>query len=88
MVGNVSEWTESSYYAEAYEFVSTMNPHVADKKNQRKVVRGGSWKDVAYFLQVSTRDYEYADSAKLYWDSELYKIIWVQQQQGLDQNSI
>ena len=43
MAGNVSEWTESSYYAEAYEFVSTMNPHVADKKNQRKVVRGGSW---------------------------------------------
>jgi gliding motility-associated lipoprotein GldK len=66
MAGNVSEWTESSYYAEAYEFVSTMNPHVADKKNQRKVVRGGSWKDVAYFLQVSTRDYEYADSARSY----------------------
>lgn len=66
MAGNVSEWTESSYYAEAYEFVSTMNPHVADKKNQRKVVRGGSWKDVAYFAQVSTRDYEYADSARSY----------------------
>jgi formylglycine-generating enzyme required for sulfatase activity len=32
----------------------------------RKVVRGGSWKDVAYFLQVSTRDYEYADSARSY----------------------
>jgi formylglycine-generating enzyme required for sulfatase activity len=43
-----------------------MNPHVADKKNQRKVVRGGSWKDVAYFMQVSTRDYEYADSARSY----------------------
>jgi formylglycine-generating enzyme required for sulfatase activity len=33
---------------------------------QRKVVRGGSWKDVAYFMQVSTRDYEYADSARSY----------------------
>jgi hypothetical protein len=29
-------------------------------------VRGGSWKDVAYMLQVSTRDYEYADSARSY----------------------
>ena len=35
-------------------------------ENQRKVVRGGSWKDVAYFLQVSSRDYEYADSARSY----------------------
>jgi hypothetical protein len=32
----------------------------------RKVVRGGSWKDVAYYLQVSTRDHEYADSARSY----------------------
>jgi formylglycine-generating enzyme required for sulfatase activity len=43
-----------------------MNPNVADPKNQRKVVRGGSWKDVAFFLQVSTRDFEYADSARSY----------------------
>jgi formylglycine-generating enzyme required for sulfatase activity len=43
-----------------------MNPNVADMKNQRKVVRGGSWKDVAFFLQVSTRDFEYADSARSY----------------------
>jgi gliding motility-associated lipoprotein GldK len=66
MSGNVSEWTATSYYAEAYEFVSTMNPNIADKKSQKKVVRGGSWKDVGYFLQVSTRDYEYADSARSY----------------------
>ena len=31
-----------------------------------KVVRGGSWKDIAYFLQVSTRDFEYVDSMKSY----------------------
>jgi gliding motility-associated lipoprotein GldK len=66
MAGNVSEWTESSYDASAYEFVSTMNPNVPDRKNQRKVVRGGSWKDVGYFLQVATRDFEYADSARSY----------------------
>lgn len=66
MAGNVAEWTMSSYDATAYEFVSTMNPNVSDKNNQRKVVRGGSWKDVGYSLQVSTRDYEYADSARSY----------------------
>ncbi|MFL9839043.1 gliding motility lipoprotein GldK [Flavobacterium sp. ST-75] len=64
MAGNVSEWTDSSYDASSYEYVSTMNPNVTDHQNQRKVIRGGSWKDVAYFLQVSTRDYEYADSAR------------------------
>jgi gliding motility-associated lipoprotein GldK len=66
MAGNVSEWTDSAYNPNAYEYVSTMNPNVIDGNNQRKVVRGGSWKDVAYFLQVSTRDHEYADSARSY----------------------
>ena len=66
MAGNVSEWTDSSYDPNTYEYVSSMNPNVQDYKNMRKVVRGGSWKDVAYFLQVSTRDHEYADSARSY----------------------
>jgi gliding motility-associated lipoprotein GldK len=66
MSGNVAEWTDSSYDPAAYEYVSTMNPNVSDPKNQRKVTRGGSWKDVAYYLQVSTRDFEYADSARSY----------------------
>ncbi|NRT11463.1 gliding motility lipoprotein GldK [Flavobacterium sp. 14A] len=64
MAGNVAEWTDSSYNPNAYEYVSSMNPNVLDASNKRKVVRGGSWKDVAYFLQVSTRDFEYADSAR------------------------
>lgn len=66
MSGNVAEWTDSSYDAASYEYVSTMNPNVPDLANKRKVTRGGSWKDVAYFLQVSTRDWEYADSARSY----------------------
>jgi formylglycine-generating enzyme required for sulfatase activity len=41
-----------------------MNPNVEDRKNKRKIVRGGSWKDVAYFLDVGTRDFEYADTAR------------------------
>ncbi len=64
MAGNVAEWTDSSYDSNAYEFVSTMNPNVSDSKNNRKVVRGGSWKDVQYFLQVGTRAFEYKDSAR------------------------
>jgi len=66
MAGNVSEWVASSYDPNSYDYTSNMNPNVNDKENKRKVVRGGSWKDIAYFLQVSTRDYEYADSARSY----------------------
>ncbi len=66
MAGNVSEWTNSSFDQGANEYLSTMNPNIGSQNNQRKVIRGGSWKDVAYFLQVSTRDYEYQDSARSY----------------------
>ncbi len=66
MAGNVAEWTDASYDPGAYEFVSTMNPNVIDNTNKRKVVRGGSWKDVAYMIQVSTRDFEYSDTARSY----------------------
>ena len=66
MAGNVSEWTNSSYYPGSYNYSSTMNPNADSKNNNRKIIRGGSWKDVAYFLQVSTRDYEYKDSARSY----------------------
>ncbi len=66
MAGNVSEWVSSSYDPNSYEYMSTINPNVNDMDNRRKVIRGGSWKDVAYFLQVSSRDYEYQDSARSY----------------------
>ena len=66
MAGNVSEWTEASYNPTAYYFSSTLNPDVKDLENKRKVITGGSWKDVAYFLEVSSRDYEYGDSARSY----------------------
>ncbi|MGS2741568.1 type IX secretion system lipoprotein PorK/GldK [Sinomicrobium sp. M5D2P17] len=66
MAGNVSEWTNSAYDPNSYDYASTMNPNAYDERNKRKVIRGGSWKDVAYFLQVSTRDFEYQDSARSY----------------------
>ena len=77
MAGNVAEWVASSYDPASYEYTSTMNPNVNDESNARKVVRGGSWKDVAYFLQVSTRDYEYSPILlEAILDSEQYRIIW------------
>ncbi|WP_438962795.1 gliding motility lipoprotein GldK [Nonlabens sp.] len=66
MSGNVAEWVNSSYDASSYEFMSSMSPVVNDENNMRKGVRGGSWKDISYFLQVGTRDFEYADSARSY----------------------
>jgi gliding motility-associated lipoprotein GldK len=66
MSGNVSEWTNTAYNTSSYYLGSTINPNVVDARNQRKVIRGGSWKDVAYFLEVGTRDYEYGDSARSY----------------------
>lgn len=66
MSGNVSEWTNTSYDPNSYEYMSSMNPNVNDFSNKRKVIRGGSWKDVAFYLQVNTRDFEYQDSARSY----------------------
>jgi formylglycine-generating enzyme len=73
MAGNVAEWTYSAFDETSYSFMHDMSPTY--KYNalpgdhhtmKRKVVRGGSWKDIGYFLQNSTRTYEYQDSAKSY----------------------
>lgn len=73
MAGNVAEWTSSLYYEGAYNFQHDMNPDIRynaqdqdPPRMKRKVIRGGSWKDVGYFLQVSTRNYEYQDTSKSY----------------------
>lgn len=64
MAGNVSEWVNTSYDPSSYQYLSSMSPNSNNSDNKRKVIRGGSWKDVSYYLQVSTRDYEYSDSAR------------------------
>ena len=66
MAGNVAEWTSSSYDVNAYEYVASLNPNMSLGRENRKVVRGGSWKDVAYYLRVSSRDYEYQDTSRSY----------------------
>lgn len=73
MAGNVAEWTSSLYYEGAYNFQHDLNPDIRynalesdPPRMKRKVVRGGSWKDIGYFLQNGTRTYEYQDTAKSY----------------------
>jgi formylglycine-generating enzyme required for sulfatase activity len=73
MAGNVAEWTQSSYDESANAFVHDMNPTYTYNAKpgdtqvmKRKVIRGGSWKDIGYFLQNGTRQYEYQDTAKSY----------------------
>ena len=73
MAGNVSEWTSSAFDPVSYNFVWDLNPdnqYNAKPEEapimKRKVVKGGSWKDIAHYLEVSTRAYEYQDTAKCY----------------------
>ncbi len=73
MAGNVAEWTESAYDESSSSFVHDLNPsYKYNAKDtdpevlKRKVVKGGSWKDIGYFLQNSSRTFEYQDSAKSY----------------------
>jgi len=73
MAGNVAEWTSSVYYEGGYNFMGDFSPDLQYNAKEgdptsmkRKVTRGGSWKDIAYNIQVSTRNYEYQDTAKSY----------------------
>lgn len=73
MAGNVSEWCESAYDESSYEFMHDLNPEYRyDAKKwdppvmKRKVIRGGSWKDIGHYLQTGARSYEYQDTAKCY----------------------
>lgn len=73
MAGNVAEWTETAFFENAQSFVHDLNPDIKyDAKEddpavyKRKVIRGGSWKDVLYYLQTGTRTWEYQDTTKSY----------------------
>ncbi|MES2778580.1 MAG: SUMF1/EgtB/PvdO family nonheme iron enzyme [Bacteroidota bacterium] len=73
MSGNVAEWTISAYAESGNMFTHDLNPDYqydakADEPEtlKRKVSRGGSWKDIAHFINCGTRTYEYQDSANSY----------------------
>lgn len=75
MAGNAAEWTNNAYDESAYDFSHDLNPDYQYNPTpeeekipvlNRKVIRGGSWKDVGFYLQNSSRHYEYQDTAKCY----------------------
>ena len=81
MSGNVAEWTSNAFDESAFSYAHDMNadyhydaefPEAREEEEdiaevlKRKVIRGGSWKDVAYFVQTGTRTFEYQDTAKSY----------------------
>jgi len=73
MAGNVAEWTSNAYDESALSYSHDLNMDYHYNANEedhavlkRKSIRGGSWKDIAYFIQTSTRSFEYQDTAKSY----------------------
>ena len=71
--GNVSEWCLDAYNNATYVVANALSPYynynAKDNDSpamKQKVIRGGSWKDQKYFIQVQTRSYEYQDTAKSY----------------------
>ena len=73
MAGNVAEWTVTAYNQSAAPLLLDFNPNFTyvarptdNKYLKRKVVRGGSWKDIGFFLQNSVGTYEYQDQSRSY----------------------
>ncbi len=73
MAGNVSEWTSTAYAESLNRLTSDINPEYrydAAKedpyKMKRKIVRGGSWKDVAQNIRSDLRMWEYQNEQRSY----------------------
>ena len=73
MAGNVAEWTSTAYNDGSTTLVSDMNPSFQYNAKtedsdllKRKVVKGGSWKDIAYYLQCGVKTYEYQNESRPY----------------------
>ncbi|MBQ5777003.1 MAG: SUMF1/EgtB/PvdO family nonheme iron enzyme [Bacteroidaceae bacterium] len=73
MAGNVSEWTSTSYNEALSHITSDMNPEYkynAAKEDpyrmKRKIVRGGSWKDVSHYVRSDLRMWEYQNEQRSY----------------------
>ncbi len=73
MAGNVAEWTRNAFDESAVNFMHDLNPdYYYEAKDtdpaarKRKVVRGGSWTSIGWYLQNGTRTYEYQDTSKCY----------------------
>jgi gliding motility-associated lipoprotein GldK len=73
MAGNVAEWTRDAFEESGFSFTHDLNPDLyyeamdgGPAAPRRKTIRGGSWKDIGFYLQTGSRQYEYQDSSKSY----------------------
>lgn len=71
MAGNVSEWTSTAFTESVSKLTSDLNPEyrydAADDdpyRLKRKIVRGGSWKDVAHNIRSDIRMWEYQNEQR------------------------
>lgn len=74
MAGNVAEWCQDAFGDRSYSVVWDMNPvydpipsnegdPTNNNQNNLRVIRGGSWKDIAYYCETGTRTFQHCDSA-------------------------
>lgn len=73
MAGNVSEWTSTTYTEAGTQLMNDMNPDykynaaIEDPyASKKKVIKGGSWKDVGRFIRGDMRGSEYQNQPRSY----------------------
>ena len=73
MAGNVAEWTSTVYLESGVSQMSDINPDLKYNAAEedpydmkKKVVRGGSWKDIAQFIRSDMRAFEYQNETRSY----------------------
>ena len=73
MVGNVAEWTSTAYTEAGNELMGDINPEFRYNASEgdpysaaRKVVKGGSWKDIYPFIRPDMRDSEHQSRGRSY----------------------
>lgn len=71
MAGNVAEWTSTAYTESGNLQMSDMNPEYRYNAApedpyamKKKVVKGGSWKDISTFIRSDLRDSEYQNRGR------------------------
>ncbi|MDE6543143.1 MAG: formylglycine-generating enzyme family protein, partial [Muribaculaceae bacterium] len=71
MAGNVSEWTSTAFTETIDNITADVNPEYRyaaapddPYKLKRKIVRGGSWKDVAHNIRSDIRMWEYENEQR------------------------
>ena len=64
--GNVSEWTLDAYNPVAPAVAWDLNPVYLDEEESLKIIKGGSWKDIADRLRVDVVDHAHKNKRASY----------------------